>query len=238
MAQHIFERYEVKFLITRAQKEQIIAAMTPYMQADAYGKSRINSLYFDTPDHRLIRRSLEKPLYKEKLRVRSYGTATADSTVFVELKKKYRSVVYKRRIALPEAQAMAFLCGQAPISDSQIAREIAYFTQYYAPLAPSMLLSYEREAFYAREDAALRVTFDETVFWREHDLSLCAPCAGETLLDDDTVLMEVKCAGAIPLWLASLLSERNIYKTSFSKYGTAYRISQQQGGVSYVEYYF
>ena len=238
MTQHIFERYEVKFLITRAQKEQITTAMAPYMQADAYGRSRINSLYFDTPDHRLIRRSLEKPTYKEKLRVRSYGTLTPDGTVFVELKKKYRSVVYKRRIALGEAQAMAFLCEHAPIPDSQIAREIAYFTQYYAPIQPSMLLSYEREAFYGREDGALRITFDEAIFWRETALSLCAPVGGEKLLDDDAVLMEIECAGAIPLWLTSLLSERKIYKTPFSKYGTAYRITQQQnrqGGISYVE---
>ncbi len=212
--------------------------MAQYMRPDAYGKSRINSLYFDTPDHRLIRRSLEKPIYKEKLRVRSYGTATPDSTVFVELKKKYRSVVYKRRIGLPEAQVMAFLGGRETIPDSQIAREIAYFTQYYAPIQPSMLLSYEREAFYGREGGAFRVTFDEAIYWRENDLSLCSPVGGEMLLDEDAVLMEVKCAGAIPLWLMSLLSEMQIYKTPFSKYGTAYRITQQrrtQGGISYVE---
>lgn len=238
MAGQIFERYEVKFLITREQKEWIVAAMEPYMQTDMYGKSRINSLYFDTPDRRLIRRSLEKPVYKEKLRVRSYGVASPDSTVFVELKKKYRSVVYKRRIGLPEVQAMAFLCEQKAIPDTQIAREIAYFKQYYDPIQPSMLLSYEREAFYGREEAAFRITFDEAIYWRENELSLCAPFGGERLLDDDTVLMEVKCAGGIPLWLTSLLSERKIYKTSFSKYGTAYRMTQErrmQGGVSYVE---
>ena len=224
--------------MTRAQKARIVEAMESYMRADAYGRSRINSQYFDTPDHRLIRRSLEKPTYKEKLRVRSYGIATPDSIVFAELKKKYRSVVYKRRIALTEAQTIAFLCGRVPIPDSQIAREIAYFVQYYAPIQPSMLLSYEREAFYGREDGAFRITFDENVLWRDSELSLCAPVDGEVLLNDDAVLMEVKCAGAIPLWLTSILSELQIYKTSFSKYGTAYRITQQrkqQGGVFYVE---
>lgn len=212
--------------------------MLPYMRADTYGRSRVNSLYFDTPDHRLIRRSLEKPLYKEKLRVRSYGETTPDSRVFVELKKKYRGVVFKRRVALPHAEAMAFLCDRCSPSNSQIIREIEYFLDHYAPLRPSMLLSYNREAFCGKEDDKFRITFDDTLLWREQDLLLCAPPAGEPLLDVNAVLMEVKCAGAVPLWLASLLSEMRIYKTPFSKYGTAYRITQErikQGGISYVK---
>lgn len=236
--QAVFKRYELKYILTRSQKQRVLEAMAEHMVLDQYGRTTIRNIYFDTDSYRLIRRSIEKPVYKEKLRIRSYQRARPESTVFVELKKKYRSVVYKRRIALAEAQAMAFLGGREKIPDSQIAREIAYFTQYYAPIQPSMLLSYEREAFYGREDGAFRVTFDEAIYWRENDLSLCAPVGGETLLDEDAVLMEVKCAGAIPLWLTSLLSEMQIYKTPFSKYGTAYLITQQrmaQGGISYVE---
>ena len=112
--QTIFERYEIKYRITRAQQQRILAAIGDRMQADAYGVSTIRNVYFDTPDHRLIRRSLEKPVYKEKLRVRCYTTATPDTTVFVELKKKYKGVVHKRRIALPQGQAMAYLCDPAP----------------------------------------------------------------------------------------------------------------------------
>lgn len=103
--QTIFERYEYKYLITRAQKESILKAMEPYMQPDEYGPTTIRNIYYDTEDYRLIRRSLERPVYKEKLRLRSYAQASPESTVFAELKKKYKSVVYKRRLALPEAAA-------------------------------------------------------------------------------------------------------------------------------------
>ena len=110
--QTIFERYEYKYLITRAQKESILKAMEPYMQPDEYGPTTIRNIYYDTEDYRLIRRSLERPVYKEKLRLRSYAQASPESTVFAELKKKYKSVVYKRRLALPEAAARALLAGE------------------------------------------------------------------------------------------------------------------------------
>ena len=123
--QSIFERYEIKYLLTRGQKERIVDAMAPYMQPDPYGRTTIRNVYYDTSDYRLIRRSIEKPVYKEKLRIRSYAAAQSDSRVFVELKKKYKGVVYKRRLALPLQQAEAWLCGgMPPGEDSQIRREI------------------------------------------------------------------------------------------------------------------
>lgn len=133
------------------------------MKEDAYGVSMICNVYFDTPDHRLIRRSLEKPLYKEKLRLRSYGKATADSTVFLELKKKYKGVVYKRRVALTEAQAMAYLCESKRVGDTQILREMDYALSYYGDLRPAMYLCYDRVAFYGEEDPMLRLTFDDNM---------------------------------------------------------------------------
>ena len=159
--QATFQRYEIKYLLTQAQKEEILRAMAPYMKLDKYGRTTIRNIYFDTDSYRLIRRSLEKPAYKEKLRVRSYQTASGEDPVFVELKKKYQSVVYKRRLVLPERQVMAsFRQGKPLPVSSQIGREIAYFRSYYEGLRPAVFLSYDREAFYALDGGAFRVTFD------------------------------------------------------------------------------
>lgn len=221
--QNTFKRYELKYLLTRKQKEIIQEAMLNYMEADAFGRSTICNIYFDTPDYLLIRRSLEKPVYKEKLRVRSYGRAGADSTVFVELKKKYKSVVYKRRVNTTEREAMEYLCKGIPLSEqNQITEEINYAFEVYKDLQPAVYLSYEREAFYGKDDRELRITFDENILWRSENLSLCAPVYGEPILEPGYCLMEIKIAEAMPLWLVKLLSENHIYKTSFSKYGCAY----------------
>ncbi len=220
----VFKRYELKYLLNTAQKERILSAMAPYMELDSYGRTTIRNLYFDTDSFRLIRESIEKPLYKEKLRIRSYAKATPDSTVFVELKKKFRGVVYKRRIALPEAEAMAWVRGTAHCnSDTQIVREIDYFMDFYGSLRPAVYLSYAREAYYNRDGGDFRVTFDDTILCRENALSLCDEPYGTPILPDGTVLMEIKCYEGIPLWMAHTLSEIGIFKTSFSKYGTAYR---------------
>ncbi len=222
--QTVFKRYELKYLLTLDQKKRILEAMEPYMALDKYGRTTIRNLYFDTDTYRLIRRSIEKPVYKEKLRIRSYSKADADSTVFVELKKKYDKVVYKRRLPLPEREAMAWVNQEAPCPvNTQISREIDYFMSYYGALRPSVYLSYEREAYYEKGGGDFRVTFDDNILCRTDDLSLCAEVGGAPILDTGRVLMEIKCSGGIPLWMVEVLSRERIYKTSFSKYGTAYR---------------
>lgn len=221
--QTVFKRYELKYLLTKAQKERILQVMKPYMRPDQYGRSTVRNVYFDNDSYQLIRRSIEKPEYKEKLRMRCYETATADSTVFVELKKKFRGVVYKRRLSLTQKEATDWLCSPHPHKiDSQIAREITYFMQYYQGLKPKVFLSYAREAYYGKEDKEFRITFDDTVLFRQTDLSLTVPPSGIPLIGSDQVLMEIKCVGGIPLWLVQMLSEEKLYKQSFSKYGTAY----------------
>ena len=219
----VFKRYELKYMLTLEQKERILKAMSPYMELDKYGRTTIRNIYFDTDSYRLIRRSIEKPAYKEKLRIRSYSQATADSTVFVELKKKYDKVVYKRRLPLCERDAMAWVCGEAtcPVN-TQISREIDYFSDFYGGLKPSVFLSYEREAYYDKGGGDFRVTFDDNILARQTDVSLCSDLYGEPILPEGKVLMELKCSGGIPLWMAHVLSRERIYKTSFSKYGTAY----------------
>ncbi len=222
--QAVFKRYELKFMLTLAQKEKILKAMEPHMALDKYGRTTIRNIYFDTDNYRLIRRSIEKPAYKEKLRIRSYTQVTPDSTVFVELKKKYRQVVYKRRTSMTEQQALQWICQRQPCPKStQIANEIDYFMDFYQTLHPAVFLSYEREAFYSKDDSDFRVTFDDTILCREEDLSLESEVYGTPILPEGVVLMEIKCAGGIPLWMTHVLSEEHIYKTSFSKYGTAYQ---------------
>jgi hypothetical protein len=235
--QAVFKRYEIKYMITAAQKERILKAMEPYMEADRFGRSTVRNLYFDTDDFVLARHSIAKPDYKEKLRIRSYAKADAGSTVFVELKRKFDGVVYKRRIGLPEADAMKWMAGirnetietELDKESPQVAAEIEYFAGLYKGLKPVIYLSYDREAYRMREGAAVsdggsefRVTFDSNIFCRETELTLASEAYGTPILEDGMFLMELKCPGAIPLWLTKVLSEEHIYKTSFSKYGRAY----------------
>jgi hypothetical protein len=220
--QMIFQRYELKYLLSKEQRMAVEQALDGRMCADIHGHNTIFSLYLDTPDYRLIRRSIEKPLYKEKLRLRSYGTAAPDDTIFVELKKKYDSIVYKRRISMTIPEADDFLQTHRPPADSQIAREISYSLQHYEALTPKVLLSYERDGFYIDADPSFRITFDENILWRDYDTDLTHEAYGTPLLSEEQCLMEIKTSGAIPLWLVRTMSENKINRTSFSKYGSAY----------------
>lgn len=221
--QAVFKRYELKYLLTAEQKELLLQVMQPYMALDQYGRTTIRNIYFDTENYRLIRRSIEKPMYKEKLRIRSYRKTEKKDKVFVELKKKYDGVVYKRRISMPQQQAMDWICNGVAVPDSQIGREIEYFRNYYTGLRPAVYLSYEREAFYSKDGSDFRVTFDDHIYARQDRLSLTEEPDGKALLPEGMVLMEVKTSGAIPLWMTKCLTENRIFKTSFSKYGTAYQ---------------
>ena len=232
----IFQRYELKYILNTHQHQAVLNAMEPHMVPDEYSHSSIRNLYLDTPDYRLIRRSLERPVYKEKLRVRSYGQAGQHEPVFVELKKKYHSVVYKRRISIPQDQAMACFSGMQSWPDSQIGAELAYATDFYTPLRPTVFLSYERDSFRGIKDEAFRVTFDTQIRYRQEELTLDSDTWGTPILPPSQVLMELKVAGGLPLWMAHVLSEQGIFKTSFSKYGTAYQdimLTGQRGERNY-----
>ena len=194
------------------------------MSPDKYGRSTIRNVYYDTDNYRLIRRSIERPIYKEKLRLRSYLRADGDTPVFAELKKKYDHVVYKRRISLPLVVAERWLnTGESPGTDTQITREIDYFLDYYGGMRPTVFLSYDREAYYSDSDPSFRITFDSNILCRRDRLSLCEDTGGVSILDGGMVLMEIKCSGGIPLPVTEILSKEKIYKTNFSKYGTAYK---------------
>ena len=221
---YTFERRELKYRITDAQRAALEAAFGTRMVPDEHGESTICNIYYDMADHRLIRASLEQPASKEKLRLRSYGVTEPGGEVFLELKKKYKGIVYKRRITLPEDAAGEFIAGRAPLGEhGQIGREIEYFTAFYAPLLPAVHLSYERSAWFSREDRDLRVTFDKNIRFRQEDVSLTLPAGGRRILPEGESLMEIKAAAALPLWLVSELDTLGIYQSTFSKYGEAYK---------------
>lgn len=223
----VFKRYETKYMLSQWQFEKFMEATAGKFVPDKYGKSTISNIYFDTPDFRLIRTSLEKPIYKEKLRVRSYKTPKADDTVFIELKKKYKGIVYKRRIDVKLSEAEAYLYEGKPLPFStQISREVDYVLNFYPNLGPACSLCYDREAFFGAEDPNLRITMDNNIRVRWDDLHLSLGPQGEQIIAPDQHLMELKTASTIPLWLSHILDELKIYPTSFSKYGYAYQLSE------------
>ena len=230
---NVFSRHEIKYMITDEQRREVLKGIKDRMIPDPHGLSTICNVYYDTPDYRLIRRSLEKPEYKEKIRLRSYGTPKEDTIVFLELKKKCKGVVYKRRIELAEGDAEKYMAGKMDAvelmnsitneSDPQIVKEIDYFKTYYGSLKPSVYLSYDRCAYFSEEDESLRITFDKNIRWRKEDVRLTDGTGGEALLEENTSLMEIKTATALPIWLVEVLSKANIRPSSFSKYGRAYQ---------------
>lgn len=220
-AQTVFRRYEYKYLVTEEEAKRVLEHMGDSLEADKWGRSTVTSLYYDTPSYRLIRSSIEKPVYKEKLRLRSYGRAEGGSAVFLEIKKKYKSVVYKRRIRLTCDEAERYMAGNEPYEpSSQIAREIDCFKEYYGGLVPSVYVSGEREAYFGEGD--LRITFDRNILCRSTELTLKSDPYGMAILPEGRLLMEIKTGFAMPLRLTEILTRERIYKTSFSKYGTFY----------------
>lgn len=220
--QTVFERYELKYMLTERQAALLKNEMKERMCEDPYGESLVCNLYFDTPDYLLIRRSLEGPVYKEKLRLRSYGVVGKDGTVFPEIKKKYKGIVYKRRIVMTDGKAEECLSGKEPLPDTQIGHEISYCFVRYRDLKPRVYISYEREGYFDRAGSPFRMTFDRNILWRTDDLTLCGKVYGTAILPEDRVLLEVKTSDSVPVWLAHFLAQNGVYRTSFSKYGCAY----------------
>ncbi|MBO4854439.1 MAG: polyphosphate polymerase domain-containing protein [Oscillospiraceae bacterium] len=217
----VMQRYELKYLIDARQTAYVKQELAGHMTMDEYGRTSIASLYYDTPDHRLIRASMEHTPYKEKIRLRSYGLATASSPVFLELKRKAHGIVYKRRVQSTVAQVQQFF-GGGSCSGDQIGREITYFRDCYRTLTPACLILYDREA-YREPEGDVRLTVDYRPRYRLDPLDLTSSMDGIPLLPEGYAILEIKVQQSVPLWLTKLLDAGQIRKTSFSKYGEAYR---------------
>ncbi|MBR3004020.1 MAG: polyphosphate polymerase domain-containing protein [Lachnospiraceae bacterium] len=219
----VMKRHEMKYLLNAEQTEYLRNALEGYMEIDEFGRTSIASLYYDTPDYRLIRASLERPAFKEKIRLRSYGIASESSPVYLELKRKADHVVYKRRIQSTVGSTERFFEGDENVfSKGQISSEIAAFRDHYKNLAPACLIIYDRTAYY-EPSGSLRLTIDENPRYRMKDLTLTKSMDGTLLLPEGWTILEIKVQDAMPLWLADILDHGEIYKTSFSKYGEAYK---------------
>ena len=219
----VMKRYELKYILGAEQTTYLRDRLRGHMEADQYGKTSIASLYYDTPDYRLIRTSIEKPEFKEKMRLRSYGLAAQDSPVFLELKRKAYGIVYKRRVQTTIPLVHKFFAGDGDIcAGGQINREITYFRNYYGELVPACLIIYDRVAYF-EPGGDLRLTIDENPRYRVDRLNLTDSMDGISLLPEGFTILEVKVQESIPLWLSEILDTGRIYKSSFSKYGEAYR---------------
>ena len=215
-----FERSEKKYLLSGGQYTQLMKALEEYTLPGTYGNTDVYTIYYDTPDFLLVRRSIEKPVFKEKLRLRTYGPPGDHDIAYIEMKRKYNKTVYKRRIAMPYREALEFL--RTPGTDSQIAREIGYMLNFYPQIQPAMSMTYSRTSLIGQEDPTLRITFDSNVRWRTDPIDLAVPAAGSPLLEKGWQIMELKFIGALPLWLVRLLSRVSCFPIPFSKYGKAY----------------
>ena len=222
----VFERYELKYKLTKDEYTWIRNELLKYMKVDKYGLSTIQSIYYDTPSYLLVRNSIDKPKYKEKIRLRSYGLVKEDTPCFLEIKRKADGLVYKRRIPIKEDIARDFMNYKGDFEDSQISRELTYFRNYYKDLIPSILIIYERESFY-KDNSEVRVTFDLNPRYRTTNLNLHTSLDGTPLLDEDIVLMEIKVLHNMPLWLTDILTRGKFKKGSISKYGEAYKKEKQ-----------
>jgi hypothetical protein len=219
----VMKRYEMKYIMSPEQTEYFKKSVEGYMKIDKFGLTSIASLYYDTPNYRLIRTSIEKPPFKEKIRLRSYGIATESSPVFLELKRKAYGIVYKRRVQSTIPLVDKFFYGEGDIcAGGQINREITTFRDYYHTLVPACLIIYDRIAYY-QPDGDLRLTIDHNPRYRYEDLNLTTSMEGNSLLKEGYTILEVKVQQSVPLWLSHILTKGRIYKGSFSKYGEAYR---------------
>jgi hypothetical protein len=231
MYKSVFQRYEKKYLIGQFQYEALMKRIEDKMCPDEYGAYTISNLYFDTDAYDLARSCARKPLYKEKLRLRSYGEAVGEAPVFLELKKKFRGIVYKRRVRLSYNDAVALLSCGIYRQDSQVLREIKYFMSCYPGLEPKVFLAYDRQAFTGKDDRDIRITFDTNIRFRRKNLRLDRGSQGAPILEPGNVLVELKTLGPIPFWLCRALSECEVYPASFSKYGKCYADFLQESSV-------
>ena len=222
----VFQRKETKYLLTKEQFPAFLGELQQKMAIDEYGQHTIMSLYYDTQDYRFIRHSMDKPKYKEKFRVRSYGVPTEQQLIFLEIKKKVSGVVYKRRVPMPYADYCRWMqTGVLPSMEEapQIAAEIHWLFKKNPDLLPKVLIAYDRLSLFVDDDSEFRVTFDQNIRFRTCDLMLGSGSDGALVAPEVGVLMEVKALGYYPIWFVELLNKYSVRKGSFSKYAQTYQ---------------
>ena len=231
MAIKSFKRFEKKFILTSEQYNKLLPILLNYMNLDKHCKVgenyNIYNIYYDTLNNDVIRHSISKPYYKEKLRLRSYNVPNSlDDKVFLELKNKINGIVNKRRVVMTLGEVYEFLENRKKpnfddYENNQVIREIEYYLSKNK-VYPNVYIGYSRKALFGKDDKEFRVTFDNEITARRNDLYLTSGCFGYDILGENKYLMEVKFLGSIPLWFTKILSDLKIYNTHYSKYGTEY----------------
>lgn len=216
----IFQRIEEKYFLNKKTKEKFFKNIKKYIAKDKYYESKILSIYFDNDNKDIVRRSLDKPIYKDKIRLRSYGIPSLNSDVFLEIKNKYEGVTGKRRVILKLSEFYDYFYNNK-ISDNQIMKEIDYLFKYY-DLKPNCFVGYDRISFVGKNDLGLRITVDSNLIGRTNDLKLESGSYGNKYFDEDIFIMEIKTLNSMPLWLTKELANLEIFPISFSKYGEIY----------------
>ncbi|MBR1884684.1 MAG: polyphosphate polymerase domain-containing protein [Clostridia bacterium] len=232
----IFERVETKYLLSKDEYEQLLKIIEEHLEKDKYFFNTICNVYFDTDTYEIVRNSIEKPVYKDKFRVRSYGVPKKDDKVFFEIKRKYKGTVYKRRVSAKLSEVEEYLeNGKYPEkANTQIMKEIDYFFSFYS-LKPKVFIAYDRYSYLEKENSNFRITFDKNIRSRTEEIALENGDKGDLLLADGTCVMETKTLGAYPKWFVDALSKLKIYPKSFTKYGNVYKNQiYKEGVMSYV----
>ena len=255
MDEKIFSRIEKKYLITKTQQDALLSQIRQHMQEDQYFQAEIYNIYFDTDNFDLTIQSIDHPIFKEKLRARSYG---GYDKVFLEIKTKIRGIAYrhdlldpddlmpdnnigyKRRVLITRQDFKELTCGSNTAealagkdvekgSDLQIAREVDYLLKHFN-LKPQILLHYDRESYSG--EGNLRITFDTNLSYRTKNLDFTNNPSDQTFFKSDkNIIMEIKAMGAMPLWLVRTLSAEHIYPEHFSKIGKIYELIRKERNV-------
>lgn len=220
------KRVEKKYIIQNDVLKDLLKDLEPYLVADKYKHSTITNLYFDTDDYEIIRRSIAATNFKEKFRIRSYSPEPVlDSQVFMEIKSKNDGVVYKERFQTTLFSAINFLNGVEDIEDKAFADNMEIFMGKYPTMKPKMYIYYDRLSMKAKDSNKVRLTVDSNLTYRDINLDDLTNKSGKALLDSNYSIVEIKLNQEMPEWLEEVLENHQIEKGSFSKYGTAYKLT-------------
>jgi SPX domain protein involved in polyphosphate accumulation len=231
VARTLNDRFELKYLTRFDTYQRIIRQLDPYAERDGYagelGRYSIISLYYDSPELACYWDKINGVPYRNKLRIRQYGSMAGSDDAYIEVKQKLLASIRKIRTRMKLTQAYDLLAAahqRAETSEvidrspeDEVLNHVMYLRSLYN-LEPKAIISYEREPYVGRYDHHLRMTFDLNLRSRAEDLRLESGPWGKYIMSPDIVLVEMKVDGRIPEWFISLVAEHNLEPCRFSKY--------------------
>ena len=226
MYENVFERIEKKYLLTETQYQKLFLNISEYIEKNKYFETTVCNIYFDNDQEELINTSIDKPIYKHKVRLRSYGIPKQNDDVFLEIKSKFKKIGNKRRIKMKLSDFNKYIRKNI-FNNNQIMREIDYLFKFYK-LKPFYFIAYDRKSYSEKNNENLRITIDTNLRSRSDKLKLEYGDKGKMYFKEKIYIMEIKTLGAMPLWLVKNLSALEIYPVSFSKFGSIYKKDMEE----------